>query len=320
MTTAVTITNNTAVATAGNFDQNLVADWLAFNAYKSPATVLTYKKTLKNFFAFLGANKIASPTRQDIISYRNQLCATKSVSTARLHIAVVKNFFKWAASCGLCLDVAAGVKSPSLAEEGEIHSREPLTLSQARTVLSTFKNKTDEKSLRDSLILRLMLTCGLRSIEIVRLDSTDIEKRHGKIFLRVWGKGRSGKTARVEIPASVHKMILDYLNVRGARFKVGEPLFVSTSNRTRGQRLQTQTISRLAKATFRGVGIDTPTITCHSCRHTCATILLREGQTDIRRVQKLLRHKSVVTTERYAADLRQANDDTVAVIDGLLAA
>lgn len=320
MTTAITTTNNTASVSAGNFNQGMVADWLAFNADKSPATVTTYAKALKNFFAFLDANKIVNPTRQDIINYREQLCATKSVSTARLYVVAVKNFFKWAASCGLYLDVAAGVKSPSLAEEGETHSREPLTLNQAKSVLSSFEGKTDEKSLRDSLIMRIMLNCGLRSVEVVRLDTADIEKKHGKIFLKIWGKGRSGKTALVEIPASVHKMILDYLNLRGAKFKAGEPMFVSTSNRTRGQRLQTQSISRMAKQTFRSVGIDSPSITCHSARHTCATVLLCEGHTDIRRVQKLLRHKSVVTTERYAADMRQASDNTVGILDALFVA
>lgn len=319
MTTAITTTNNTAAVSAGNFNQSLVASWLAFNGDKSPATVRTYAKALKNFFAFLDANKIATPTRQDIINYRNQLCATKSVSTARLYTVATKNFFKWAASCGMYLDVAAGVKSPSLAEESETHSREPLTISQAKSVLSSFKGKNDEKSLRDSLIMRIMLNCALRSVEVCRLDTNDVLKKHGKIFLKVWGKARAGKTARVEIPADVYKQLLDYLAVRGAKFKAGEPMFASTSNRTRGQRLQPQSISRMAKATFRSVKIDSPSITCHSCRHFTCTQLLIEG-VDIRRCQHLLRHKTIRTTEVYANDLRQATDNTVEILAGLLAA
>ena len=99
-------------------------------------------------------------------------------------MTAVKVFSKWLASKGLYLDFAAGVGTPKLDEEAETHSREALTLDEAKTVLNSFKG-TDEKTLRDKLIMRLMLNCGLRSVEVTRLDTTDIEKRHGKTFLRI---------------------------------------------------------------------------------------------------------------------------------------
>ena len=318
MTNLQVVTQSPAIVEVGNsFSEALVADWLAFNADKAEATVRTYCLAIANFFQWLADNNVTNPRRDDVIRYRDQLAATKKISTARLYTTALKVFSKWLASNGLYLDFAAGVGTPKLDEEGETHSREALTLDEAKSVLNSFKGKTDVKDLRDHLILRLMLNSGLRSIEIVRLDTTDIEKRHGKIYLRVWGKGRKGKTARVEISKTIYNMILEYLNARGAKFKAGEPMFTSTANRNRGQRLQTQTVSRLAKATFRSVGIDSPTITCHSCRHFCATQLLLVG-TDLARVQKLLRHRDASTTAIYRHDISEATDTTVQTLSDLL--
>lgn len=297
-----------------SLSDSLIRDWLAFNADKSAATIKTYSKAVEHFMKWLGMNQIASPRREDVIEYRNTLCATRKVSTARLYLTAVKIFSRWLASRNLFVDFAAGVKAPKMAEESETHSREALTLSEARQVLSFFNGKNDEKNLRDALIMRLMMNCGLRSIEIVRLDVGDVEKRHGKIFLKVWGKGRAGKTARVEISKTIYTMILDYLNQR--KWKVGEPLFQAQSNRNRGQRLQTQTISRLAKKTFRAVGIDSATVTCHSCRHTAATLMIQNG-VDVAKVQRILRHRSAVTTEIYRHDITAATNDGVQILSDL---
>lgn len=316
--TNLQIVNETVIVEVGNsFSENLVADWLAFNADKAEATVRTYSKAIGNFFGWLAANGIKNPCRDDVIRYRDSLSTSKKISTARLYTTAVKVFSKWLASKGLYLDFAAGVGTPKLDEDAETHSREALTLSEAKDVLNSFKGKSDEKSLRDALILRIMLNCGLRSIEICRLDVTDIEKRHGKIFIRVWGKGRKGKTARVEISKTVYEMILNYLNARGSKREKGEPMFVSTANRNRGERLQTQTISRLAKKTFRAVGIDSPTVTCHSCRHFAATQLLKSG-VDIERVRRLLRHKNSATTQIYRHDIEESTDTTIQTLSDLL--
>lgn len=305
------------IEVGSSFSEALVADWLSFNADKAQATIVTYGKALRNFFKWLADNDVANPTRADVIKYRDELAATKKTNTARLYLAAVKVFSKWLTAKGLYPDFAAGVATPRLDEEAETHSREALTLDEAKSVLKSFDGKTDEKSLRDRLILRIMLNCGLRAIEICRLDVADIEKRHGKIFLRIWGKGRKGKTARVEISKTVYNMILDYLNLRGSKRAKGEPMFVSTANRCRGQRLQPQTVSRLAKATFRAVGIDSPSVVGHSCRHFFATQLLLEG-IDIARVQKLLRHRDVKTTTIYRHDLQESTDNSVQTLSDLL--
>ena len=171
MTTTLTvgIGTETAVVVDTSLSQSLVAEWLAFNADKAEATRRTYSKALENFFAWLAQNEVSEPRREEIISYRDYLCKTKKVSTARLYLTAVKIFFRFASSKNLYPNVAEGVKAPSLAELADTHAREALTLEEAKQVLFSFKGR-DIKTLRDALIMRLMLNCGLRSIEIVRLD------------------------------------------------------------------------------------------------------------------------------------------------------
>lgn len=317
--TETVATNTAAVAVVGNFNENLVADWLTFNADKAEATVRTYGRAIGSFLKWRAANNVESPARADIIRYRDELCATKKPATSRLYMVAVKNLFKWLASEGKYLDVAANVGLPKLDDDdADCHKREALTLEEAKSIIRSFKGKTDIKSMRDALILRLMLNCGLRSIEVVRLDANDIEHRHGKHFLKIWGKGRKGKTARVEVSKSVYAQILDYLNARVSKRAKGEAMFVSTARRNFGQRLTTKSISRIAKETFRAVGIDSELISCHSCRHFAATQALLEG-VEIARVQRfLMRHKSVTTTAIYRHDLERATDNTVQILSDLL--
>lgn len=310
------VTQRKEVIVNPSFSKTLIHDWLAFNADKAQATIKTYNKALENFFRYLAANNIINPKREDVIAYRKALCETKKVSTARLYITAVKIFARFISARGLYPNFADGVKTPSLAEQTNSHSREALTLEEAKGVLESFKGK-DVKTLRDKCIMRIMLNCGLRSIEIERLDEGDIEKRHGKIFLRVWGKGRAGKTARVEISYAIYELIQTYLNARKSYRKNNEPMFVSTANRNFGARLQTQTISRLAKKTFRACGIDSPTITCHSCRHSAATLMLQNG-VDIAKVQRILRHQNPATTEIYRHDITAATNDGVQILSDIL--
>lgn len=318
MTKEIVKVEGTKLNVGNAFSDNLVADWLAFNADKSPMTIKAYSRAIGNFIAWLADNGIKNPARQDVINYREKLCSTMKVSTARLYTTAVKIFSKWLSTTGLYPDFAAGVATPKLDEEGEGHTREALTLSEARSVLGADYKGNDIKAMRDKLIMRLMLNCGLRSVEVTRLDSTDFEKRSGKIFLKVWGKARKGKVQRVQISKNVYMMIQDYLKARGAKFTKGEPLFTSTANRNRGERLQTQSISRLAKRTFRAVGIDSSTITCHSCRHFAINQMFLQGTVDDEAIRIFARHKSAEVTRIYRHDQTRYNNPCSQILSDLL--
>ena len=312
--TGMVLKVDNAVANVGNpFAKATVEDWIKFCDVKA-CTQKTYDKAVQSFVGYLKANSVAMPSREDVIAYRDNLLNDGyKVSTARLYLTVVKKFFRWLSSRSIYPNVADGVKLPVV--ESEEHAHDALTVEEARQAIKSFAGSA-ERTLRDKCIMALMLNCGLRSIEVVRLDVGDLEKRKGIWFIKVHGKARSGKTSDVQISEPLKKMIDEYLSVR-PKAKKGTPLFISSANRNRGQRLQTQSVSRLAKRVFANIGIVSERVTCHSCRATAVTLMLQAG-VPIREVQRIVRHRSISTTEIYANDLNKFNVRGVQVLSNLL--
>lgn len=307
------VENAAAVVDSNPFSAATLADWINFCDVQ-PATQITYNKAIQSFMSYLKTNGISAPSRDDVISYRDFLLADGyKVSSVRLYLTITKKFFRWLSSKAIYPNVADGVKLPAMPSDE--HARDSLTLEEAKQAISSFTGN-DEKSLRDKCIMALMINCGLRSVEIVRLDVGDVEKRRGQWFIKVHGKARAGKTDSVQLSPVVKKLLDDYLNVR-AGVKKNAPLFTALSNRNRGARLETQSVSRLAKKVFATIGIESDRVTCHSCRHTAATLMLSAG-VPIRQVQRILRHRSATTTEIYSHDLDAFNNSGVQILSDLL--
>jgi len=147
--------------------------------------------------------------------------------------------------------------------------------------------------LRDRAILETMYSAGLRVSEVVGLDQSNLD--FDAELLRVRGKGRKERLAPVGSYAI--RALQRWLAVRrvSAREPAGppSPVFVNKF----GRRLTTRSVGRMLEKYLRATGLDRRT-TPHSLRHSFATHLLDRGA-DIRSVQELLGHKSLVTTQSY---------------------
>ncbi len=147
--------------------------------------------------------------------------------------------------------------------------------------------------LRDRAILETMYSAGLRVSEVVGLNESDLDLRAE--ILRVRGKGRKERLAPIGSFAT--RALRRWLAVR--RLHPHEPagptapVFVNRF----GRRLTTRSLARMLEKYLRTAGLDRRT-TPHSLRHSFATHLLDRGA-DIRSVQELLGHKSLVTTQIY---------------------
>lgn len=189
-------TTNAAVVTNNPFNAATFADWINFCDVK-PATQKTYDKAVCNFAGYLMSNNISEPAREDVISYREWLLANNyKVSSARLYLTIVKKFFRWLSSKMIYANVADGVKLPEMPTDE--HSRDSLTIEEAKATISFFKGRS-EKELRDKAIMSLMIGCGLRSCEVIRLDLGDVEKRRGQWFLKIHGK-KPKEATQIESP------------------------------------------------------------------------------------------------------------------------
>lgn len=145
--------------------------------------------------------------------------------------------------------------------------------------------------LRDRAILEVMYSAGLRVRELVGLDDADLDLRGGTV--RVRGKGRRERLGIVGTHA--RRALESWLAAR-PRAPAGSrttPLF---TNRF-GTRLSVRGVGRLLEKHLLTAGL-AGRASPHTLRHSFATHLLDAGA-DIRSVQELLGHKSLVTTQIY---------------------
>lgn len=279
----------------------------------TPKTSKTYKNNLKPFFIYLDQAQVANPSMETIRDYRQALVdAGKKPTTVQSYMIALKQFFKFTEAVGLYPNVAKYVKGAKI---GHDFKKAYLSESQCKQILGSIDTSSIEGK-RNHAMLLLMLTTGLRTIEVSRADVRDIQPNGKNTVLRVWGKGHADKDAKVRLPEAVEKVLRDYLRDRHA--KPTEPLFTSTANRNRGQRITSNSISRIIKTIFREAGYDDPRLTAHSTRHTTATLSLLNGAT-LQETQRLLRHVSPATTEIYADNIKDAeNPASVEVANAIL--
>lgn len=156
---------------------------------------------------------------------------------------------------------------------------------------------------RNRSILEVLYSCGLRVSELVGLRLSDVFADEGMV--RVTGKGN--KQRLVPISDEALKQLDFWLEQRrhlAVDPKSADVVFLNPQ----GRQLTRVTIFNIIRAAAAAAGIRKK-ISPHTLRHSFATHLL-QGGADIRAVQELLGHESILTTEIYThldlGDLRAA--------------
>jgi integrase/recombinase XerC len=165
-------------------------------------------------------------------------------------------------------------------------------------------NKESEMGRRDLAILEVTYSAGLRVSELVGMNDRDIDFTDGTIRIR--GKGRKERIG--QLGSHAKNALLEYFQMRRpAPNGTKEP---ATFRNKFGGRLTSRSVARMLEKYIKELGLDTRT-SPHTLRHSFATHLLNGGA-DIRSVQELLGHKSLVTTQIYThvstANIKAAYD------------
>lgn len=270
----------------------------------SENTVKTYNVGLKMFCEYITLNNIKTPTREDIIAFREDLKERLQPNTVNSYMIAVRNFYDWLEYEDITKNITKKIKGIKIGEE---HKRESLTEEQVKLVLD------NTKDIREKTLFSLLISCGLRANEIVNIELKDFKEKQGNICLYVLGKARDYKQDFVIIPKELFDLIKEYVS----EFNITDYLFTSTSNHNTNGKLTTKTIRLMIKNMFKRVGIVGDEYCCHSCRHTFATLSLINGE-DIREVQQAMRHHSISTTQRYLHDLDRLNNKCSNVVSSVL--
>lgn len=265
----------------------------------TPKTIDTYTKALKQFNKWIVINDIKQPTREDVIAFRKSLEENHKATTIQTYIIALRQFFKWTAQAGYYPNIADNVKGKKISREPK---KDYLNTNAITSILSLIDTDTD-KGKRDYALITLMLTCGLRDIEVSRANIEDLRTLGDNSVLYICGKGRDEKADFVTLPAPTEKALRIYLATRKQK-EGNEPLFTSASNNSNGNRLTTRSISRVVKEAMRKAGYDSERLTAHSLRHTAITLSLKNGE-NLQAVQQFARHTNINTTMIYAHNLEK---------------
>ncbi len=299
----LTITSNNGIVESQPLNELLLARWESFIDVR-PKSKDTYRKAVKQFIAYLSENGISQPTRETVIEWRDSLKESHKPTTIQTYITAVKLFFRWLEQEGIYKNIADHVKGVKVSTG---HKKDYLTSKQSHKVLESIDTDT-LKGLRDYAIVGLMLTTGVRTIEVTRADIADLRTVGDTAVLYVQGKGKDEKADYVKLAPQVETAIRDYITARGAS-EESEPLFTSTSRNNYGERMTTRSIRAIAKNSMVEAGFNSDRLTAHSMRHTAGTLALLNGAST-REVQQLLRHSNINTTMIYAHELDRAKNDS----------
>ena len=273
-----------------------------------------YRRTLKQYFNWIDTKNylLSEIARPQLLEYKDELLTSGLSSlTVGSYITSVRRFYEWAEANKFYPNVAKGIKTPKRKQQ---FKKQPLLPEQATALLSYYQDRT----LRDYAVISLLLRTGLRTIELIRASVEDIVFKGSQRVLLVHGKGRDEKDNFVLLTDKAYKPIADYLATRG-KVNSSEPLFTSSSNNSKGERLTTRTISYIAKEGLKAIGLDEKSFTAHSLRHTTAVNILRGGGS-LEQAQFTLRHSNPATTQIYTATLneeRRLQNSGEALLDNL---
>lgn len=274
---------------------------------RKETTVKGYLTCIRRFSQWLAENSITlqEATRDDIRRYRDYLDRSDlATGTKNQYFRAAKALIHWAFCEGLILkDIGDNIHGWKI---GTDHKKDALQREDVAQIADTI-DRSDEQGRRLYAMYLLCVICGLRTIEIHRADVGDLKTVGGTTYLYLQGKGRDDKDKPVLLIPEVKAAIDDYLQSRSEKVTPKSPLFTSTSNRSKGGRITTTTISTMLKEMLIKAGYDSDRLTAHSLRHTSGTGAHKAAKAlkidlDLYDVQHLMRHCDPKTTEIYIHD------------------
>jgi integrase/recombinase XerC len=262
---------------------------LAVERNASPRTLKAYRQALTAF-----REQSRKPWKQCTTDdFRNYLFAImkrgQARSYVRLQFSALRAFFKFLIDRKrLRVDPLRQLQLP------KIEKKLPLVLTrqQVEELLTAPLKIPKERAapewmpLRDTAVMELFYSSGLRLSELAALDVDDVDLYTESV--RVFGKGRKERVCPIGAPAL--EAIQKYRSTANVH---SGALFI---NKLR-KRISSYSIWLILKRYLRHTSIPI-SISPHKLRHSFATHMLDRGA-DLRSVQALLGHASLSTTQIY---------------------
>ena len=283
-------------------DRDILAELLADK--RSENTRKAYARDLKYFFVevcgaepspqlvteFLQLERFTAIAL--VLKYKARLIERKlAEATINRRLAAIKSLVSYSQKIGRCLwslEEVEGERVQSYRDTSGI-DRESF-----RRILAV-PNRDSTKGARDYAILRLLWENALRRNELISANISDFNP--GEKTLAILGKGRGSQKETISLSAGAVEAIGAWLALR-PELAPDAPLFIALDNANSGHRLTGDGLYKLIRNSAKQAGIS-KVMSPHRCRHSSITAALDMTGGDVRRVQKLSRHKKVETVLRY---------------------
>ena len=263
----------------------------------SETTRKEYASRVKLFIDFVRDNGF---TKNSYLEYKRYLAKRidLTVSTKNKHLIVARVYCKEIHRQGyLPIDITQNIKS---FQQSRKHKKDGLSEIEVQKILDYIQTLPSSYAIwRVKALLGLLILQGLRQIEIVRLDVSDLDFVSQYAFVQ--GKGKDDK----EI-VDLHPVTVTALKEYIKNNKIADgALFTSTSNNGRNQRLTTKSIRNIINPIMRRLEIDK---TVHGFRHYFTTKLIQSYKGDLLTVAQYTRHKSLEMLQVYNDTIRHKED------------
>jgi integrase/recombinase XerD len=256
---------------------------------------------LERYFSEKGIDRMpAGVTYQDLKDFLVWFNAdNQNTRTQARTISGIRSFFRF-----LLIEGEIDENPASLIESPKIGLKLPevLSVEEIDRMIGTIDLSKPEGH-RNKAIIETLYGCGLRVSELVNLRLTDIH--YGEGFITVTGKGN--KQRLVPVSDKALKEIDIYKQDRNTLHTIYDQNIVFLNRR--GRKLTRAMIFTIIKDLAAKAGIR-KRISPHTFRHSFATHLI-EGGADLRAVQEMLGHESILTTEIYTHIDRSFLRDTL---------
>lgn len=227
-----------------------------------------------------------------VLRYKSDLIAKGlKESTINRRLSALKSLVNFAAKLGKCNWNLDDIQTETVQTYRDTTGIKPEGMREMLLKI----DRDSPKGKRDFAILRLLWDNALRRNEVVgaNIGDFDFEGRS----LQILGKGRGSQKSSISLSIGTAKAIQEWLSVRETKGKE-QPLFPSLDPAHRGHRLTGTAIYQIVEKLAIAAGI-TKKMSPHRIRHSAITAALDATNGNVRKVQKLSRHKKLDTLMLY---------------------
>jgi integrase len=277
-----------------------ILDWpikLFANLDVSDSTRQEYGSRIRQFIDFVKSNGF---TKNSYLEYKRYLAKRTdlSISTKNKYLIVARVYCKELHRQGyLPIDITQNIKS---FKQSRKHKRDGFSEDEVQKILGYLQTLPESHATwRIKALLCLLILQGLRQIELVRLNISDLDLASKTAFIQ--GKGQDDKEI-VDLHPVTASALKDYIR----KYRIADgALFTSTSNNSKQQRLTTKSIRNLINPLLRSLEIDK---TVHGFRHYFTTKLIQSYKGDLLTVSQYTRHKSLEMLQVYNDTIKHKAD------------